>query len=76
MESDPTKLIRDRIQAHTPRILTLKINQGTKSGTLKKPMFSLFDVIIFLFDGMKKQNIKCFVFHFKAFRPVNNNYLK
>ena len=29
------------------RILTLKINQGTKFGTLKKPMFSLFDVIIF-----------------------------
>jgi len=57
VESDPTKLIRDQIQAQTPRILTLKIKQGTKSGTLKKPMFSLFDVIVFLFNGMTKQNI-------------------
>ena len=29
-------------------IQVIKINQGTKFGTLKKPMFSLFDVIIFL----------------------------
>ena len=28
-------------------IQALKINQGTQFGTLKKPMFSLFDVIIF-----------------------------
>ena len=38
-------------------IQALKINQGTKFGTLKKPMFSLFDVIIFLFNGIIKQNI-------------------
>ena len=29
------------------RIKALKINQGTKFGTLKMPIFSLFDVIIF-----------------------------
>ena len=38
-------------------IQALKINQGTKFGALKKPMFSLFDVIIFLFNGIIKQNI-------------------
>ena len=32
----------------------MKINQGIKFGTLKKPMFSFFDVIIF--DLMGKQN--------------------
>ena len=31
----------------TPRTLTLKINQGTKFGTLCMRMFILFDVIIF-----------------------------
>ena len=31
--------------------------QGTKFGTLKKPMFMLFDMIIFGFNGKKKQNI-------------------
>jgi len=31
--------------------------QGTKFGTLKKPMFSLFDVIMFGFNGKIKQNI-------------------
>ena len=45
------------IQSLTPRILTLKINQGTKFGTLKKPMFSFFNVIIILFNGKIKQNI-------------------
>ena len=29
------------------KIQALKINLGTKFGTLKKPMFSFFDVIIF-----------------------------
>ena len=39
-------------------IQALKINQGTKFGTFKKPKFSLFDVIIFLFKyGKIKQNI-------------------
>ena len=37
----------------TPRTLTLKINQGTKFGTLCMRMFSLCDVIIFLFNGTK-----------------------
>ena len=35
------------------RILTLKINQGTKFGTLKiKPMFNLFDVNIFFLSNI------------------------
>ena len=34
----------------------LKINQGTKFGTIKKPMFSLFDVIVFWFHVTIKQN--------------------
>ena len=55
------------IYALTPRILTLKINQGTKFGTLKKPIFSLFDMIIFWFNGMIKQNI-----NFRAQLPVTN----
>ena len=29
----------------------MKINQGTKFGTLKKPTLSSFDAIIFLFNG-------------------------
>ena len=33
------------IQALTLRILTLKTNQGTKFGAIKKPMFSLFDLM-------------------------------
>ena len=45
------------IQARTPRILTLKINQITKFGTLKKPMIWLFDVINFRFIGIIKQNV-------------------
>ena len=39
-------------------IQALKINQGTKFGTLKKPMFSLFDVIIFWFNGKIKQRAR------------------
>ena len=35
------------IQALMPRLLTLKITQLIKFGTLKKPMFSLSDMIIF-----------------------------
>ena len=31
----------------TPMILKLMIKQGNKFGTLKKPMLSLFDLIIF-----------------------------
>ena len=35
-----------------------KFGTGTKFGTLKKPMLSLFDIIIiFGFNGKKKQNI-------------------
>ena len=33
----------------------MKINQGTKFETRKKSMFSLFDVIIFIFYGKMKQ---------------------
>ena len=40
----------------TLRILTWKFNQGTKFGTFKKSMFS-FILIIFLFNGIVKQNI-------------------
>ena len=46
-------------------ILTIKINQGTKFGTLKKPMFSFFDVIIF--DLIEKKNKI-----FWAQPPMNN----
>ena len=35
-----------------------KIIQGTKFRTLKKPMFSLFHVIIFSFNGKIKRTIK------------------
>ena len=35
-------------------IQALKINQGTKFGTLKKPMYSLFDVIIFFIQWDNK----------------------
>ena len=36
-------------------VLTLKINPGTNFGTLIKPMFSIFDVIIFRFNNIIKQ---------------------
>ena len=35
-----------------------KIIQGTKFGTLKKPMFSLSHMIIFSFNGKIKRTIK------------------
>ena len=44
-------------QALTPMILKLKIKQGNKFGTLKKPMFSLFEVIFLISNGIIKQNI-------------------
>ena len=50
VESDPAKLISDNSSSEN-------YNQGTKFETLKKPIFSLFDVIIFLFNGIIKQNI-------------------
>ena len=46
-------------------IQALQINQGTKFGTLKKPMFSLFDGITFLFKWIIKQN-------FRTRLPVSN----
>ena len=53
----PVKLKGNLIQQiWSVTIRALKINQGTKFGTLKKSMFSLFDVIIFLFNGIIKQN--------------------
>ena len=48
------------------KIQGLKINLGTKFGTLKKPMFSLFDVIIFWFNGKINNKI------FRARLPVSN----
>ena len=48
-------------------IKTLKTNQGTKFGTLKKPMLSVFDVIIFWFNGKINWNKI-----FRARIPVNN----
>ena len=51
----PVKLKWNEIQQNWPvTIQTQKINQGTKFGTLKKSMFSLFDVIIFYFYGKIK----------------------
>ena len=47
MESDAAKLINDDSSSDAEDILTLTINQATKFGTLKKSVFSLFDVIIF-----------------------------
>ena len=46
-ESDAAKLISDDSSSDAEDILTLTINQATKFGKLKKPVFSLFDVIIF-----------------------------
>ena len=59
MESDAAKMIGDDSSSGVEdTVLTLKINPGTKSGTLIKPMFSIFDVIIFRFNGIIKQNIQ------------------
>ena len=45
----PLKLKWNLIQQNwSVKIQALKINKGTKFGTLKKPMYSLFHVIIFL----------------------------
>ena len=55
MESDEAKLIGDDSSSGVEdTVLTLKINPGTKFGTLIKPMFSIFDVIIFRFNGIIK----------------------
>ena len=48
----PVKFKWNLIQQNSSVIFpALTINQGTKFETLKKPMFSLFDVMIFLFMG-------------------------
>ena len=57
VESDAAKLISDDSSSDAEDILILTINQATKFGTLKKPLFSLFDVINFLYNGIIKQNI-------------------
>ena len=57
MESDPAILISRTIQALTPRIFTTKINQGTRFGTLEKPMFTVYLMCSFFYFGLKKQNI-------------------
>ena len=45
----PLKLKWNLIQQNwSVKIQVLKINKGTKFGTLKKPMYSLFHVIIVL----------------------------
>ena len=64
----PVKLKCNVIQPNwSVMIQALKINQGTKFETLKRPMFSLllFDVIIFWLNG-KINNI------FRAQLPVSN----
>ena len=56
VESDAAKLIGyDSSSGVEDTVLTLKINPGTKFGTLIKSMFSIFDVIIFRFNGLIKQ---------------------
>ena len=67
MEFDTAKLIGNdsSSDAEDIDIEKKKMNRGTKSGTLKKPMFSLFDVIIFF--SMGKQNEI-----FRARLPVSN----
>ena len=52
MESDAAKLISDDSSSDAEDILTLTTNQATKFGTLKKPVFRLFDVIIIFFNIM------------------------
>ena len=52
----PVKLKWNLIQQNwSVMIQALKNDQGTKFGTCKKPKFSLFDVIIFWFNGIRKQ---------------------
>ena len=56
MESDAAKMLGDDSSSGVEdTVLTLKINRGTKSGTLIKPMSSIFDVNIFRFNGIIKQ---------------------
>ena len=56
MDSDAAKLIGyDSSSGVEDTVLTLKINPRTKFGTLIKPMFSIFDVNIFRFNGIIKQ---------------------
>ena len=52
-------LVQQNWSVTTQRILTMKIKQGTKFGTLKKSMFSFFDVIIFWFNGKIEQGHDC-----------------
>ena len=57
--SPPCQVVVQRDSAKLiVKIQALKINLGTKFGTLKKPMFSFFDMIIFWFNG--KINHKIF----------------
>ena len=54
----PVKLKCNEIQQNwSMTIQALKSNQELRFGILKKPLFSLFDVIIFWFNGKIKQNI-------------------
>ena len=46
VESDPTKLISDDSGSDAEDI-NIENQSGTKFGTLKMPVFSLYDVIIF-----------------------------
>ena len=57
VEPDPAKLISDHMVTIQARDIDIKINQITKIGTLKKPLFCLLDVINFWFNGIIKQNI-------------------
>ena len=56
VESDPTKLISDDSSSDTEDI-DIANKSRNKLGILKKPLFSLLDVIIFKFNGIIKQNI-------------------
>ena len=46
--------VHDSSSGFEDTVLTLKINPGTKFGTPIKPMLSIFDVIIFRFNGIIK----------------------
>ena len=53
------------MQTQTSRIFTSNINQGTKFGSLKKPIFSFFHVTVFWFSGIVNKI-------FRAWLPVSN----
>ena len=53
--SPPCQLEAVPDPARSVTIQTLKTNQGTKFGTLEKPMFSLFEVISFWKKKKKKK---------------------